>query len=253
MQTKLAVINCKGQKQDYPCRSEDMYMKSYVHRTQLAFIKEYYDDYIILSAKYGVILPDDIIEPYSMILHTSNTSKALAKNKNTIMLTREETNNWAKQITTNIIFKKYDHIDFHLPNAYWIPIKKYIDNVCKSYFRVSYPQSLITTGHRYEELLQKLKNNETIDLNMMGKKIISRFPEQNRIYYHKKYPPFKGWARELVKKYPEQRLDEGALVRVDKTSTTGERYKFAGVHHKGWCCDKEKLSKLYLYNGRWRS
>lgn len=244
-QAKLAVINCKGQKRKEACTAEEMYMPSYVHRTQLAFVKEYYDAYIILSAVYGVLFPDDIIEPYSVILHTSSTSKALAKNQ-AVVLSREETKEWAKKVAKHPVFGQYSHVDFHLPLAYWRPLEAYADAMCESWYRVAYPQSLITTGHRYEELLHKLQTGEDVDLAMMGKKLVSKFPEQKRYYYHRNHSPFFGWARDLVKEYPKQRLDEGALVRVDKTSVDGERYKHAATHHKGWCCNPKILKGLYL-------
>jgi hypothetical protein len=251
-QTKLAVITCKAQKELYECPAEKMYRSSYVFRTQLAFIKKYYDAYVILSAKYGVIFPDQIIKPYSIILHTSGTTKALAKNK-AYMMSREETAEWAKRVIVHPIFTQYDHIDFHLTNAYWNPIKKCIPNICKSWNRVSFPQSLITTGHRYEKLLGDLEAGRPIDLSIMGKKIISKFPEKKRWYYHQHYKPFFGWARGLVKEYPQQELDEGALVRVDKMSITGDRYSHAGYHHKGWCCSKQTLKHLYRNEkGMWR-
>lgn len=254
MQTKLAVINCKSQKQDYKCSAEEMYMKSYVHRTQVEFIKEYYDDYVILSAKEGVVYPNDIIEPYSVILHTSSTSKALTNpSKKTIMYTKEQTKKWASYIMDHPIFTQYDHVDFHLPNAYWNPISGYVPNICKSWFRVSYPQSLITTGHRYEQLLNDFKSTGIVDLNMMGVKIKSDYPEQLRWHYHRDYPPFYGWARNLVKQYPELKLDEGALTRVDKVSTAGERYSHAAIHHKGWVCDESNLQYMHQNEkGTWQ-
>ena len=252
MGTKLAVITCKAQKELYKCSAEEMYKSSYVFRTQLAFIKKYYDAYIILSAKYGVIFSDQIIEPYSIILHTSGTSKALVKNKAYIMSV-EETAEWGRQVVKHPIFTQYAHIDFHLTNAYWKPISKYIPEICKSWTRVSFPQSLITTGHRYEQLLKDLEEGKPIDLSIIGKKIISRFPEKNHWFYHKEYSPFFGKSHNLVKEYPLQNLDGGALNRVDKTSITGTRYSHAAYHHKGWCCNKKTLKHLYKDDkGMWR-
>lgn len=253
-QTRLAVINCKGQKHEHVCAAVEMYMPSYVHRTQVAFIKQYYDAFVILSAKKGVLMPDDIIKPYSVILTTSTTSKALQKSPhNTTMLTHKQTQAWAEQVSQHPIFGQYDHVDWHLPNAYWKPLEQYVPKICKSWHRVKYPQSLITTGHRYEQLLRDLLEGRQVDLSIMGQRLISRYPEKKRFYYHNEYEPFWGWSRNLVAAHPQQRLDEGALNRVDKISVDGERYKFAATHHKGWCCDKNNLVNLYVDGkGRWR-
>ena len=50
--SKLAIINCKSKKQDYKCTAEEMYNISFQFRYQVDFIKEYYNDYLILSSKY---------------------------------------------------------------------------------------------------------------------------------------------------------------------------------------------------------
>ena len=60
--SKLAIINCKSKKQNYKCVAEEMYNISFQFRHQTDFIKEYYDDYLILSSKYGLISPNKVID-----------------------------------------------------------------------------------------------------------------------------------------------------------------------------------------------
>ena len=56
--SRLAIINCKAKKKDYSCAAEEMYSVSFQFRHQVDFIKEYYDDWAILSTQYGIITPE---------------------------------------------------------------------------------------------------------------------------------------------------------------------------------------------------
>ena len=70
----IAILGCKGLKQDYTCPAEEMYMKSYIFSKQLEIIKKNYDKYYILSSKYGLITPHTIIEPYNLIFEPPQTN-----------------------------------------------------------------------------------------------------------------------------------------------------------------------------------
>jgi len=65
---KLAIISCKAKKKDYTCPAGEMYSDSPQFKHQMGFIKDYYDEYQILSLKYGVISENEIIEPYNLTL-----------------------------------------------------------------------------------------------------------------------------------------------------------------------------------------
>ena len=64
---RIAIIGCSKSKQNYACRADEMY-------TGTIFIKSYNvakqitDNVYILSAKYGLLKPDNIIEPYDLAL-----------------------------------------------------------------------------------------------------------------------------------------------------------------------------------------
>ena len=42
---RIAILNCKGKKQDYECNAEEMYSKSYIFSKQLDIVKKNYDGY----------------------------------------------------------------------------------------------------------------------------------------------------------------------------------------------------------------
>ena len=62
---KLAILGCTSRKQSFACSAEEMYSVSPLFRLQVEFVKKHYDFWLILSAKYGLLQPQDIIEPYN--------------------------------------------------------------------------------------------------------------------------------------------------------------------------------------------
>ena len=122
-QEKIAIINCKSKKQDYKCTAEEMYNISFQFRYQVDFIKEYYNDYLILSSKYGLISPNKVIEPYETTLAKG------ARLKNVDRLEGEQLKKWVKHVKKQFDFLKanYDQIDLHISNAYLEPIKDILD------------------------------------------------------------------------------------------------------------------------------
>jgi hypothetical protein len=92
MKKRLAIINCKSKKQSYKCTAEEMYFISFQFKAQIEFIKVYYDDYAILSTKYGIIYPTSIIEPYEISLAKGS------RLKNTSALSNAELNEWSTSV-----------------------------------------------------------------------------------------------------------------------------------------------------------
>src|SRR5271157_2546230 len=66
----LVIIACSQRKNDEPAPAKDLY-----RGTLFRFAREYAEtcgyDYRILSAKYGLLCPDDLIEPYNQRISTS--------------------------------------------------------------------------------------------------------------------------------------------------------------------------------------
>lgn len=69
---QLALIGCTKQKKDYPCPAYEMYNVSPLFRKAYAYCNERYDIVYILSAKYGLVHPKVIIEPYDNPLSSMN-------------------------------------------------------------------------------------------------------------------------------------------------------------------------------------
>jgi hypothetical protein len=67
---------------------------------------------------------------------------------------------------------------------------------------------------RYQEALTAYKNNGVLDFSILEDDRKSLDPEIPRWFYHPTHGKFYGFARDLVREYPE--VDEGNLCRVSR-------------------------------------
>ncbi|MCW4012134.1 MAG: hypothetical protein NWF07_03985 [Candidatus Bathyarchaeota archaeon] len=65
---KLGLISCTKSKQTHPCSAAEMYQPSSLFSKAYTYATKCYDQNCILSAKYGLLLPEDPIEPYEKTL-----------------------------------------------------------------------------------------------------------------------------------------------------------------------------------------
>jgi hypothetical protein len=65
----LGLISCTKKKQNYPCKASEMYSASDLFKKAYAYAIKNYSSTAILSAKYGLLLPGDKIEPYNLTLN----------------------------------------------------------------------------------------------------------------------------------------------------------------------------------------
>ena len=61
---KIAILNCVNKKHEIKQQAQDLYY-GISWDAKSAFVKTRYDKWYILSAKYGLIEPTTIIEPYT--------------------------------------------------------------------------------------------------------------------------------------------------------------------------------------------
>ena len=227
MSSKIAIINCKSKKQANACKAEEMYSISFQFRHQVAFLKKYYGDYLILSTKYGIISPDTIIEPYEITLAKG------ARLKEVNNLEGEDLVIWTAKVKKQLeeLSKKYQQIDLHISNAYLEPIKDVLNQQIK---HIKQPVNPGLVKNRYNEVLDTFNKTGKVDLNKIGEIRKSKDPEIERWWYHPEYTPFLGYARHLHKNYPY--VDEGNASRVSRG---------LNFHTQGWVIDKEYLKQLH--------
>lgn len=74
---KIALVSCTKLKADYPCCTRDMYQDSTLFKKAVKFIEQQdYDDWFVLSAKYGLLGQHEVIKPYDL---TPRIGKSLFK------------------------------------------------------------------------------------------------------------------------------------------------------------------------------
>jgi len=87
---KVFLISCVRKKRTYSCKAKDLYtsplfIKSYKYAEQQA------DKIFILSAKYGLVKPDEIIEPYNQTLNKMSDKERIDWSRKVIERLSEET------------------------------------------------------------------------------------------------------------------------------------------------------------------
>lgn len=66
---EIGLVSCTKQKREEPARPADLYDPSALFRKARAYCEQEHDEWLILSAKYGVLDPDGpAIEPYDETL-----------------------------------------------------------------------------------------------------------------------------------------------------------------------------------------
>ncbi|WJH36861.1 hypothetical protein N6H14_14860 [Paenibacillus sp. CC-CFT747] len=94
------LVNCTKLEQDFAYTVKEMYQKSTLFRKAVRYIeKEGYDDWFVLSAKYGLLHKHQTIEPYEMTLNSMNNS-----------VQKKE---WAKNVADQIKAFSLNRVDFY--------------------------------------------------------------------------------------------------------------------------------------------
>jgi cytoplasmic iron level regulating protein YaaA (DUF328/UPF0246 family) len=103
----LGLISCTKSKQNYPCKASEMYTASDLFSKAYSYAVKNYDFVAILSAKYGLLFPDDKIEPYDLTLNDMNAHQ------------RKE---WAErvfnQMKSRLTLKNFAKVFFHAGKKY---------------------------------------------------------------------------------------------------------------------------------------
>lgn len=75
MSAPIVLLSCVKLKRDHRCRAGDMYTSDLFHK-MMAYAESLKPKRIfILSAKYGLLSPDDVIEPYNLTLKKRKASE----------------------------------------------------------------------------------------------------------------------------------------------------------------------------------
>lgn len=230
LQDTLAIVNCKASKQDYPCRAEEMYDRSAQFRAQRDLIKRVYPHYAILSAEYGLVRPNTIIEPYDVSIYEKATARLSSSGE--MKLSKKL---WAEKVRDQLSSLPYKKIHFHISNAYWGPLLKQ-----ENYIHITQQVNPGLVILRYKEALEVFETTGVLDTSILTQHRKSADPEVQKYWYHPLHEPLFGYARDVSKKYG---VDEGNLCRVSRGLAKQTR---------GWVIDDSLLPYLEEHDGSWK-
>jgi hypothetical protein len=247
----VAITNCKSMKQNYACSVDEMYSKSYVYRAQHELFNKAYDKYLIFSAKYGLIPPTKVIEPYDLALEAKigrvNVTNALTKEQKQQLFNKVE-----EQLIS--LFEIADEIHFHTSNIYYAPFEKIFKKHPKfknKLRRVGQQKNPPVAQRKYHEA-SKMYNGDNLEECLNHVSTIQKgVPEDKKMWYHNKLAPegigpskahqVRKWVQD---NHPNEKIDEGSLHKVS-LSKIEQTY--------GWVIDSKYLPYLKQYpNGSWR-
>lgn len=119
---KVAFVSCTKSKESISCEARKMYQKSILFSKAVKYIEQKsYDNWYILSAKYGLLSKEQIISPYDITLNNMKLPERKA---------------WAEQVLCQIqekLQKEITQIDFYAGinyRKYLIPVLEQQGIVC---------------------------------------------------------------------------------------------------------------------------
>jgi len=135
---KIAFIGCSATKRSSACIARELYQGNIFKKALRLCEKLKYDKIFILSAKYGLVLIDQIIDPYEQTLNKITISKRKEWSKKVMWQLKEKI-----QLTDELTF--YCGKNYYFYIAQWLPNKK------------NYPLKNLSMGYSLQELNKLLK------------------------------------------------------------------------------------------------
>jgi hypothetical protein len=131
---RIAIINCGSKKQPKACEAKNMYKGGNLFDTMKQFVEQEYEEYLIVSGKYGMLEPNQIIEPYEDVVFFVQKifrERAKKQGKTLSAVSKEDQDKWAKKVWESRDWNQYDTVDFYINIYYWEPLKKYFTDQTK--------------------------------------------------------------------------------------------------------------------------
>ncbi|MBB6670055.1 DUF6884 domain-containing protein [Cohnella nanjingensis] len=101
---QVALISCTKVKQEFPCEVREMYSKSQLFSKMVRYIEsKQYSDWYVLSAQYGLLHKNQVIEPYDVTLNNMNSS---------------DRKKWAKETASQVIDLDFSTVDIYAGEKY---------------------------------------------------------------------------------------------------------------------------------------
>lgn len=110
---RIALLSCTKRKAGYPAPARVFYSVSPIFRKALAYVSRHADQIYVLSAKYGLVTLDQVLEPYDLTLNTMSLRQ------------RQE---WAERVLAQIQSRHGRDLsgltfEFHTGEKYRVPLE----------------------------------------------------------------------------------------------------------------------------------
>jgi hypothetical protein len=95
------------------------------------YVESTYPQYYILSGKYGLLEPNQIIEPYEDVVFFSQKifrDRAKKQGKILKVTPKDEQKKWAKKVWEALDWNKFDNVNFYINIYYWNPLKDHFSD-----------------------------------------------------------------------------------------------------------------------------
>jgi len=129
--TKIAVINCGSKKKDQACPAREMYEDGSLFRKMRDYAEQAYDKYYIISGHYGLLEPNQIIEPYEdVVFFVQKIFRDRAKKEGKILkaVSKENQKIWGVNVFKAVDWNQFDQVDFLINIYYWDPLKSHFSS-----------------------------------------------------------------------------------------------------------------------------
>ncbi|WP_394899557.1 DUF6884 domain-containing protein [Clostridium paraputrificum] len=188
---KVALISCSKSKRSYKCKALELYSPSKLFSLSYQYAKTFADKIYILSAKYGLVEENEIIEPYEKSLNDSD------KDYNEL---------WAN----SVLFKLSKVCDLERDEFFILAGKNYYENLISDLKHYELPLGKLRYGERIEYLGSLLNNSEINN---------SKFIENSNCYdIHKFFNSLKRYNYNTIDEIP---FENGIYIFFEN----GEIYK----------------------------
>ena len=156
--SKIGVISCGSKKKLYACPAKEMYEDGSLFKKMQEYAKQAYDKYYILSGHYGLLDPDQIIEPYEdVVFFVQKIFRDRAKKEGRVLtaVSKEDQAIWGKKVFNSIDWEQFEQVNFHINIYYWYPLKKHFNYNPNKFIHHKFERRLGPNLQKLNSLLNK--------------------------------------------------------------------------------------------------
>ena len=125
---KIAVINCGSKKKSVACPAREMYEGGSLFRKMRDYAEQAYSKYYIVSGHYGLLEPNQIIEPYEdVVFFVQKIFRDRAKKGGKVLtaVSKADQKIWGQKVFNAIDWNQFEQVDFLINIYYWEPLQPY--------------------------------------------------------------------------------------------------------------------------------